>query len=478
MNKKCKVIGLLGALFVASIVMTGCGKEEKASSSNNDIKILEVSYNDIKDKKDVQVIDTRDEASYIGWKNKEGVSGHIKGAIDFPVEWFDLATKNDRLDKELKRRGIDVNKEVVIYSDNDVDKDVYKKFSEAGFKDVKALKGGINEYSKASGELEKLPGYNFYVSPQWVEDVMNGKKPEGYNGEKFKIVEISLPKDDDDYKSGHIEGAIYMDPNKINQIPGSRELSEYENIPIEKQRTFWGFPKDEDIKKELENAGIDKDTLVILYGSTKATTAANRVALVMDYAGVKNIKIINGGKPLWKLENRKLSKEDAKTNKVDFGCDVPQQKGIVFTIAQEKDFIKNNSAVIASVRSWDEYLGKISGYTYIGEAGDIENSRFAYAGSNPYAMENFRNVDNTMFNYNMIKDRWTKWGIVPNKTVSFHCGTGWRAAETYYIAKALGYKHPGVYVGGWYEWTKYPDTPKMKKGLPTDAPEKAPAEFF
>src|SRR5699024_9385083 len=123
---------------------------------------------------------------------------------------------------------------------------------------------------------------------------------------------------------------------------------------------------------------------------------------------------------------------------------------IVYTYEQEMNFINDDKAVIASVRSWDEYIGKISGYTYIGETGDIENSRFAYAGSNPYAMEDYRNLDNTMFNYNIINERWEKWGITGDKLVSFHCGTGWRAAETYYIAKALGWKNIGVYVGGWY----------------------------
>lgn len=446
----------ISLILLPIIAIGGCTQQEQATNTN-------------------QLIDIRDEASYIGWKTKDGISGHIKGAIDFPVEWIDLGNKEKTLDKELERRNIDKNKEVVIYSDNDVSDEDYQKFKDAGFKNVEVLKGGINGYD---GELEKLGGYDFYVSPQWVQDVMDGKNPEGYNGEKYKVVEIALPKDEKGYDYGHIKNAVYMDKDRINQIPGPRDLTEYENIPIEKQREFWGFPTDEDIKGQLEDAGIDKDTIVILYGTTKATTAAHRAALVMDYAGVKNIKILNGGKTLWEQEGRELSKDKVKTEKVDFGCEVPQNKDIVFTREQELDAIKNNSAVIASVRSWDEYLGKISGYTYIGEAGDLKNSRFAYAGSNPYAMEDYRNLDNTMFNYNLIRDRWERWGITPDKKVSFHCGTGWRAAETYYAAKAIGYKEPVVYVGGWYEWTKYPGSPVKEKGLPKDAPEKEPKEYF
>ena len=463
---------------MSSFMFVGCKDNVSVNKIEKKASIEYISSKDLSKKDGFQIIDTRNEDMYIGWKNNKGISGHIKKAIDFPTNWIELSRKENRLDKELERRGIDKEKETILYGDDDLNKSIVDKFSSCGFKNIKILKGGINEYSKENKELERLQGYDFYVSPKWVDELLSGKKPEGYDGRKYKIVEIGLPKDDEGYDSGHIKGAIFLDPNKINQIPGPRELTEYENIPISKQREFWGFPKDKDIKKVLESAGIDKDTLVILYGSTKATTAANRAALVMDYAGVKNIKIINGGKTLWKIENRKLYQGNVETEKVNFGCEIPQNKKIVFDREQELKFINDKKAVIASVRSWDEYLGKISGYTYIDKAGDIKNSRFAYAGSNPYAMEDFRNIDNTMFNYNIIKNRWEKWGIKPDKTVSFHCGTGWRAAETYYISKALGYKNSGVYVGGWYQWTKYPNSPVKEKGIPKDSPEKEPKEFF
>ena len=35
-----------------------------------------------------------------------------------------------------------------------------------------------------------------------------------------------------------------------------------------------------------------------------------------------------------------------------------------------------------------------------------------------------------------------------------------------------------VYDGGWYEWHKQPESPVKEKGLPEDAPEQKPEEFF
>ena len=83
-----------------------------------------------------------------------------------------------------------------------------------------------------------------------------------------------------------------------------------------------------------------------------------------------------------------------------------------------------------------------------------------------------------MFNYNFIKQRWDKWGITSDKNISFHCGTGWRASETYFYALSMGYKNICVYDGGWYEWHLKEDSPKKENGLPEDAPESEPNSFF
>lgn len=470
-------------LFLLVFVISSCNNKKEVSLKNENIeemakKLSQGTLDADKLDDSFQIIDTRDSSTYIGWKNEKGISGHIKNAMDFPENWFNYVKSNEVLDKELKRRGLDKSKKTLIYSDDNVSYETSKNFLKLGFTNLHSLKGGINEYIKNNKDLEKLDGYKMFVSPKWVDDLINGKNPDGFNGEKYKIIEVYLKSEEKNYKTNHIKGAMGVDADLFNHIPGPRTIQEYEGIDIKEQRKFWGFYSDEEIKTKIENLGIDKDTMVILYGTEKATTAAYRAGLVFDYAGVKNIKFINGGKLLWMLENRKLYSDDVKSSKISFGANVPQNPNIVFNYEKELELIKDKNAAIASVRSFSEYLGEKSGYTYISKAGDIEGSRFAYAGSNPYAMEDYRNLDNTMFNYKIIENRWKKWGIVPEKTVSFHCGTGWRASETYYIAKALSYKNIGVYVGGWYEWTKIPNSPVKENGLPKDAPENKPLEYF
>ena len=471
--KKLVLSILVGILAIA---MIGCSSTNKDSDNDttNSSKMQLVEVSDLKDS--MQIIDTREESSYIGWKNEAGNSGHIKNAIDFPVSWLKYETNSKNIDIELERRHIDKEKETVIYGDNTLSEEIFNQYSKLGIKNLKVLNGGINEYAKTNSDLERLPGYKMYVSPQWVQDLIDEKEVEEAPKGDYKIVEIDFK--DEEYESGHIKDAVHLLTDDFNHIPGPREVAEYENIPIEEQRKFWGLIDDNSIKEQLENIGIDKDTTVIIYADYKATTGANRAALVMDYMGVEDIRLLNGGKEIWKLEGRELVKDVPNIEKVDFGADVPLNPDIIFDYEETLEMVDDSSSVLASVRSWEEYLGKKSGYTYISEAGDIKNARFAYAGSDPYAMEDYRNIDNTLFNYKIIEDRWNRWGITSDKLVSFYCGTGWRASETYYAAKAMGWEDIGVYVGGWYEWTKYPNSPVMEKGLPKDAPEKEPEQYF
>lgn len=423
----------------------------------------------LKDDKSI-FVDLRPTEEYIGWSMNGNKGGHIKNAVDFPKEWFSIIKDDEKLQKELSRRDITKDKKIVLYSDKKIDTKIPNKLNDLGYNNISVLKDGIKGWEKDENlPIEKMDNYKILVHPKWVNDLVNGKKPDTYDGRPYKIIHLSFGKESSDYKKGHIKGALHID-DSLNHIAGPRAISEYAYIPKEKKEKLWNKPSDKEIEKKLLDLGITKDTLVILYGPNM--TAASRCAAVMMYAGVSDVRILNGGIKRWKLDNMPLEKEPNKPiTAKNFGTKIPANPNVLIDLDEELKIVKDKNSVIASIRSWPEYTGKISGYTYIGEAGDIANSRFGYAGSDPYHMEDYRNVDDTMFNYNMIKDRWKKWGITPDKRVSFHCGTGWRASETYMYALAMGWKNIAIYDGGWYEWHLRKDTPRKEKGVPKDAPE-------
>ena len=427
----------------------------------------------------VQLVDVREEYQFIGWDSEEGPGGHIAGAMDFPASWLNPGVKPATLDTELTRRGLKKNVKTVLYGNGSLEPSIVDRYAGLGFEDLAVLEGGYRAWTDAGLPTERLEHYEILVHPRWVEELAAGKNPPTFKGGDFKIVEIYLnDKGKDAYLKGHIPGAVALD-DSLNHVRGPRTVSEIEALPHGEQLRLWNRPSDEVIRQKLESLGITADTTVVLYGSEVATTAAYRCGLILRYAGVKDVRFLNGGRPLWEAEGRPLEPGEVPWGPLrEFGAKIPQNPRIIIDYDEELKLVSDPKAVIASIRSWDEYLCGKSGYTYIGEAGEIANSRFGYAGSNPYAMEDYRNLDNTMFNADLMAARWRRWGIVPDKVVSFHCGTGWRASETYFYAWAMGWPDIRVYDGGWYEWHKVPDSPRKPKGLPDDAPERSPESFF
>jgi thiosulfate/3-mercaptopyruvate sulfurtransferase len=122
-------------------------------------------------------------------------------------------------------------------------------------------------------------------------------------------------------------------------------------------------------------------------------------------------------------------------------------------------------AELVCVRSWDEYIGRVSGYNYIEAKGRIPGAKFADCGSDAYHMENYRNFDHTTREYHEIAEIWKKSGITPDKHLAFYCGTGWRGSEAWFNAWLMGWPHVSVYDGGWYEWSADPNNP-VETGVP------------
>jgi thiosulfate/3-mercaptopyruvate sulfurtransferase len=121
--------------------------------------------------------------------------------------------------------------------------------------------------------------------------------------------------------------------------------------------------------------------------------------------------------------------------------------------------------MLVCVRSWDEYIGKVSGYDFIKPKGRIAGSVWGYSGSDPHHMQDYRNLDNTMRSYHEIESNWQKQGITQDKRIAFYCGTGWRASEAFFYAYLIGNQDIAVFDGGWLEWSQDGTNP-IERGIP------------
>ncbi len=405
------------------------------------------------------LIDVRPVEAYNGWRlNNEKRSGHIKSAKSLPLKWTQY------LDwiEIVRSKGIHPENKIVLYGYDKKDANIVADFfKKAGYQDVFIYTEFIEEWSADPDlPMEKLKRYQQLVSAEWVNELINGKKPLHYDNNKYVIVHAHY-RNRDAYLSGHIPGAIDMD-----------------TLALESPET-WNRRSPEELKMALEQHGIASDTTVILYGkflspdnndpfpgSSAGHIGAIRCAFIMMYAGVKDVRILNGGFQSWKDAGFVISKKDVPKTSVDyFGVSIPQKPELAVDIPEAKKMLASDQADLICVRSWPEYIGEVSGYNYIEKKGRIPGAVFGNCGSDAYHMENYRNLDHSMREFREIEEIWKEAGITPDKHLAFYCGTGWRGSEAFLNAWLMGWPKVSVFDGGWYEWSNDPENP-YETGIP------------
>jgi thiosulfate/3-mercaptopyruvate sulfurtransferase len=408
--------------------------------------------------KNIQIIDIRPSEAYNGWAlmgEKRG--GHIKGARSMPLKWLNYI---DWIEI-VNHKNITPGNIIIIYGYEKSEAEAAaRRFISAGYKNILIYNSFLKEW--AEDELypvEYLPRYKNLVYADWVNMLIKGEKPP-FSSDKYVIVHAHY-RNRNAYLSGHIPGAIDMD-----------------TLALEAPST-WNRRSPEELKEAFEEHGITADTTVILYGkfmfpdkkdpfpgSAAGDIGAMRCAFIMLYAGVKDVRILNGGFRSWEDAGLPVSYSDEPKKKVhDFGAEIPAMPRLAVDTPEAKEMLLSPHSDLVCVRSWSEYIGEESGYNYIEKKGRIPGAIFADCGSDAYHMENYRNVDHTTREYNEIAGIWERSGIIPEKHLAFYCGTGWRGSEAFINAWLMGYPEISVYDGGWFEWSNDPANP-YETGIP------------
>ncbi|MGK0465698.1 MAG: 3-mercaptopyruvate sulfurtransferase SseA [Clostridium sp.] len=442
---KISVTALIAIITAVSFIGCSSNKSTKdETSSNTETKIKMISTKDLQGKlgnDEWVIVDTRESDAFNGWKLddvKRG--GHIKGATDFSAAWLKVEDENKskRIDEALKTKGITSEKNIVLYDANGKDSGEVADFLlQKGYKNLYTY--DVKDWAKdESLEMASYENYKMLVSASWVKDLVEDKKPETFDGKEFKVFEVSwgVEEESPDYlKEGHIKGAVHINTDSVEEGP------------------LWNRLYDVKLQKFAEDNGITTDTTVVLYGTDSMPSF--RVASILKYMGVKDVRVLNGGLLKWTTAGYELEKTSNKKSPVDsFGATVPVNKGYIVDLAEAKEIIADkDGSKLVDIRSWEEHIGETSGYDYIDPKGRPEGSVWGHAGVDNSSLNDYRNIDNTMRNKDEIISMWKEYGITPEQKLTFFCGTGWRAAEVLTYADVMGVKNISVYDGGWNEWS-------------------------
>lgn len=445
-KKLSKKASLLSALVLTMALFAGCSNE-KENQKVADIEVKTIATKELQDKLSDDswvVVDTRINDAFNGWKLDEVErGGHIKGAVDFSANWLtvDSKDKEKTLDKALETKGIEKDKNIVLYDANGKDaKEVANYLSEKGYKNLYTY--NVADWAKdESLPMEIYENYEMIVPATIVNDILDGKKPETFeNSKNIKIVEASWGEESEAYSKGHVPTSVHINTDTVEPPPQ------------------WMLASDEELAKFANDYGFTKDDTVIVTGPD--VMASYRVAVVLRYIGINDVRVLNGGNNAWTSAGYEL---ETKSNKPvagnDFGATIPANPDLIDTQAELKEMLKDSNNVLVDNRSWDEYIGKISGYSYHDKKGRIPGAVYGYAGTSATTLEDYRNIDNTMRNAAEIKALWKDAGIDTNKHLMFMCGSGWRAAEVLTYANVMGFDNTSLYSDGWIGWSNDTSNP-------------------
>jgi molybdopterin synthase sulfurtransferase len=417
------------------------------------------------DDPDVTIVDVRPTAAYNGWRlNDERRGGHVPGAVSFPNAWLHSLDEVE-IRRQLDAKGIRDRRTVVVYGHDAWDALTFALRLEAWGQDVRTFEGGWADWAADDTlPVERLPSYDRLIHTDWLHELITGGRPEAYNGNRFLVfhVNFGVP---EEYAEGHVPGALYLDTNVLED-------------PAD-----WNRRPAHQLEAALRALGITHDTTVVLYGRDTigqanekwpgrraGQIAATRAAALLHYAGVDDVRLLDGGYDWWVTSGHPLETEVRQPTPVpSFGVVIPKRPDVMVDIDEAKSILADpDGCALVSVRTWREHIGAVSGYNYIGPAGRIARDVWGNCGSDAYHMQHYRSVDNTMRAYPEIASNWEAAGITPDKRVAFYCGTGWRASETWFYAYLMGWERIAVYDGGWFEWSQDPERNPIEVGEPEE----------
>ncbi len=410
----------------------------------------------------VVIVDIRPMAAYNGWKlREESRGGHIHGAVACPYELTENLP-SDELIPFLRSKAIVPIKTIILVDYKDGrSSEVAARLAEMGYEDVFIYEAGMEAWA-ADPELpmDRLARYEKLVYPQWVHALTHGENPGTYDNDSFAIFHITFGVPEE-YAAGHIPGAYHLDTNSLESDED------------------WNRRSPEELEETLLSHGIRYDTTVVIYGRDSNPTmalehpgqkagqiAATRAAAILMYAGVEDVRLLDGGLDAWLEAGYDIESEANTPSPVEeFGVPIPAHPEYFVDLDEAKALIDDPEGTLVSIRSWNEFIGETSGYHYITAKGRIAGAVWGNCGSDAYHMQNYRVGDNKMREYHEIEDNWRTVGITQNKRVAFYCGTGWRASETFFYAHVMGWPKIAIYDGGWLEWSRDENNP-VERGEP------------
>ncbi|HEY3896426.1 MAG TPA: sulfurtransferase [Pseudonocardiaceae bacterium] len=259
------------------------------------------------------------------------------------------------------------------------------------------------------------------VTPDWAEQ----------NLDTDGIVFVEVDEDTTAYDGGHIPGAVKIDWKTELQDPVIRDF-------VDKGA----------FEKLLSDKGISNDDTVVLYGGNNNWFAAYAYWYFKLY-GHDAVKLLDGGRKKWELDNRPLSTDEVSRQATSYTARQDQDTTIRAFRQEVVDAIGAKNLI--DVRSPDEFSGKIMAPAHLPQEQAQRPGHIPSALNVPWSKA--ANEDGTFKSDDELRTLYAGAGLDERKATIAYCRIGERSSHTWFVLhELLGHADVKNYDGSWTEY--------------------------
>jgi thiosulfate/3-mercaptopyruvate sulfurtransferase len=204
----------------------------------------------------------------------------------------------------------------------------------------------------------------------------------------------------------------------------------------------------EGLSRLLQQAGVDRDTTVVLYGGNNNWFAAYAYWLAR-YLGFDAVKLLDGGRKKWELEGRELTPDVPTVRQSDLrvtGLVRGELRGL-----RDEVLAKLGQEQLIDVRSPEEYRGERLAPEHLPQEQAQVPGHIPGAVNIPWSKA--ANDDGTFRAADELRALYEGEGISRDRGVIAYCRIGERSAHTWFVLhELLGYPSVENYDGSWTEY--------------------------
>ncbi len=210
------------------------------------------------------------------------------------------------------------------------------------------------------------------------------------------------------------------------------------------------FLDQEGLRALLARSGVGPDTTVVLYGGNNNWFATYAYWL-LRYLGFDRVKLMDGGRKKWELEERELVTEEPSVAPADPGA----LAGVRGELRAFRDdvlaHLGGNGKTMVDVRSPAEFSGEVLAPPHLPQEQAQVPGHVPGAANVPWATA--AREDGSFKSDEELTQIYGGVGVTPDTDVIAYCRIGERSSHTWFVLhELLGYERVRNYDGSWTEY--------------------------